>query len=1165
MKKNLDYYKSHWLNSNWQKLLLKMKITIFLYFIGLVSLIAGPAYSQSTKISLDMKDASVESVLNKIEEISEFYFLFNHKLIDVKRKVDIQAEEEPIKNILSEIFPSDVRFIVSDRQIVLTSNQVSSTLGKLMLQQTITGKVIDASTGEVMAGVNIQIKGTTLGTITDTQGNFTLSIPEKNAILIFSFIGYITQEISLTGNMTVNVALAEELTSLEEVVVIGYSTQRKKDIIGSVVIADVAGMKTNVATSAQNALQGMASGVNVINSGIPGAAAKIVVRGITSFGNTNPLVIIDGIPASLNQISATEIESIQVLKDAGSSAIYGVRGANGVIIVTTKKGKIGAPVLSYEGSYGITYPLRGNPYNMLSSEEWFGIFKQLYPGSELCRPEFGGKLPDYVFRGPFGAGAAKEGDPRIDPSLYHYDLKNTGSNYIIQKVNKTNDGGDWWDWTFNPAPTIMQNMSISGGTEKAKYHVGIGYIDQKGTMVESFMKRYTARANTEFNLNKYLTFGENLSYMHQKNPSVGDDYVMAAWRMTPIVPLYDIMGNWGGSFGGPDLGVNANQIALADRNLKDDHNFDWVMRGNAFADLKFLKVFTARTSIGFTIDNYYDHNFTANQPENVERSSIDNSLNVSSSYSSSMIFTNTLNYFKTLSKHDIKVLVGSEAIKSVSRSVSGNSGRFYSVDPNYQVLGNGTINIATSSSVGVSALFSVFSRIDYTFDDKYLFGATLRRDGSSVFGSKKRYGVFPSVSIGWRVTNENFMQNVSWLNDLKIRGSYGILGSQNNVSSSNAFSLYGSGLGTTYYDITGSSTSTVQGFARSRIGNPFAGWEENIVFNFGFDATILNNSLELSLEYYKKSIKGLLFPESLPAVIIGGATAPTINIGDVQNKGVDGTIKYHNKISSNLNYSIALNVTTYKNEVVDIPSPGYFYSGSMQVLGSICRNEEGHPASSFYGYQIVGIFQDDEDLANSPPQDGSAVGRWKYQDVNKDGAITPDDRVHLGDPHPDFTYGINLNLEYKGFDFSSNFYGTQGNELMNGVYNYTAFFSNYSEAKSKRLLNAWTPENRNTNEPKLEIVKTLSTANTMNSYYVEDGSYFRWRSAMLGYTIKPVVLQKIGISRLRVYVQASNLFTITNYSGVDPEIGGSSSAFGIDTGKYPNNEKSLVFGLNVTF
>jgi len=1032
-----------------------------------------------------------------------------------------------------------------------------------MQQQRITGTITDSKTGEAMPGVNVLIEGTTIGTITDVSGKYTIDKPSDNVVLIFSFIGYITQRISADGRIVVDVNLEALLTSLEEVVVTGYSVQRKKDITGSVAVVEMADLKTVVSRSAQQALQGLASGVNVITTGVPGAASKIFIRGVTSFGNTDPLVIVDGIEQNLNNISATDIESIQVLKDAGAASIYGVRGANGVIVVTTKKGKVGAPVISYETYFGMTYPLPGNPFDLLNSQDFMTVYNIGRPGNELFR----NGMPDYMFRGPAGAGAAMEGDPRVDPALYFYAPTNTGKNYLIQKVNK--EGEDWFHALFKPAPTQSHNLTASGGTDKSKYMFSLNYLSQEGTLVNTRLTRYSARINSEYSVAKWLKAGENVSITYISAPGFSNQVefggIAETFKQMPVTPLKDIMGNWGGTFGGPDLGSSQNPVAVQYRNIDKDVVNNWYIVGNTYAEATFLKDFTARTSIGFNVANSYFSDFTATQTENVQSSTGDNSLAVSASYASTMTFTNTLNYQKVLGRHSIKAMAGTEAISYLSRSVNGSRSKFFSEDFNFLVLPNGTLTISNSSGVSENTLFSIFARVDYDFNGKYIAGITVRRDGSSRFGPDSRYGFFPSASVGWRISEESFMSNLSWLDDLKLRASYGVLGSQNNVSGDNSFFLYGGGMGTTYYDITGVSTGIVPGYAQTRIGNAATGWEENIVTNVGFDASMFKSKFTVSVEYYKKAIKGLLFSQPLPATVLGGATSPTVNIGDIQNTGLDATFGYRGTITSDLHFTASLNVTSYKNLVVDIPNPGYFYSGGLQGLGSICRNEEDYPVSSFYGYKVLGLFNSDDEVASAPTQTAAAPGRFRYQDTNGDGAITDADRVHLGNPNPDFTYGITLGLDYKDFDFSGIFYGVQGNELFNTTRAYLHFFQYYNGAKGNALLRAWTPENTNTTVPKIESTGSFSTSQVPNSYYIEDGSYFRLKSLVLGYTIKQNVLQKVGISSFRVYAQATNLFTITNYTGLDPELGGATSSFGLDFGNYPDSELGMMFGLNVTF
>jgi len=1035
----------------------------------------------------------------------------------------------------------------------------------LIQQAKISGKVLDEN-GSPMPGVNVQIEGTTLGTLTDGNGNYSLDKPRDNVVLIFSFIGYTPQRIPAAGKTVIDVNMASEVTALEEVVVTGYSAQRRKDIAGSVAVVQVDNLQKVASRSVQQALQGMAAGVDITQSGVPGAAPKIYVRGITSFGNTDPLIIVDGIEQSLNNISAVDIESIQVLKDAGAASIYGVRGSNGVILVTTKKGKSGAPVISYEGSYGIQFPLPGDPWNILNSADYVKLYNVAFPGN----PRFSGGMPDYMYRGPQGAGVANEGDPAVDPSKYFYESPNAGKNYIIQKVDK--EGFDWFHALFKKAPTTEHNITASGGTDKAKYLFSLGYLDQQGTLVETNLKRYSARVNTEYSIAKNIRVGENANIIHRNNVGFSENSqfggIVETMKQQPIVPLKDIAGNWGGTFGGPELGDGQNPVGVQYRNSQNDIPLDWYIIGNAYGELDFLKGFTARTSIGYNIANSFSSNFNTTQVENVQANTSPNELSVSASYSSRMTFTNTLRYKNTFAgKHNLEAMIGSEAIKYVGRGVSGSRQVFFSEDPNYLVLGGGTQATNNSSSISMESLYSIFARADYNFNNRYYLGATLRRDGSSRFGPDSRYGIFPAFSAAWRISDESFMQNIAWLDDLKLRGSFGILGSQNNVSATNAFNLYGASVTGSYYDITGSGTGELQGFYSSRIGNPKTSWEENIVTNIGFDATVLNNSLDISFEWYKKSIKGLLFSEPLPAVIISGATAPTVNIGDIQNVGVDAAVGYRGKIGADFQYNVRINATHYKNECVDIPDPGYFGSGSWQGVGTPVRNQEGHPISSFFGYNIIGLFNSEEEVASAPPQNGAAPGRFRYEDVNDDGAITPDDRTHLGDPNPWLTTGLNLGANYKGFDLSAFFYASLGNEICNLTRSYLYFWSFYPTTnKSKELLNAWTPENKNTTIPKIETAGTESSSAAMNSFYVEDGSFLKLKSLQLGYTLSPELLQTLRISRIRLYVQAANLFTLTKYSGLDPElIGGGASVHGVDLGSYPNNELNIYFGVSVTF
>lgn len=1054
------------------------------------------------------------------------------------------------------------------REFVLANQKWKWLLGLLMLlliqqqaiaQQQVTGRVTDGSTGESVPGVNIRIAGTSSGAVTDLEGNYRLEVPGNDAVLVFTFIGYESQEITVGNQTTLNVELASDINQLSEVVVTGYSTQRKKDITGAVAVVDVESLQAMPTGSAESALQGQASGVNVITPGSPGGKSKVFIRGVSSFGNTDPLVLVDGVQANLNDIRSEDIESIQVLKDAGAAAIYGVRGSNGVIVITTKKGRSGKPVVTYDSYVGAQLPLPGNPFNLLNSEDFARLSLVANPDNNL----FKDGMPDYLYSGPGVSGTAMEGDPAVDPSLYNLDPLNPSNNYLIQKTNK--EGTNWFQEVFDPALQMNHNVTASGGTDHSNYLFSVGYLNQQGTLNNTHLKRYSTRINTEFEPTENFRIGENAYIFYKDN--IGFDNlsefnpISDIYHAVPVVPAYDIMGNYGGTFAGPNLGLYSVPVASTGR-TSNNRNNSWNILGNIYAEFDFLENFTARTSFGGSVDNNHSVYFNYNPYNDLQGSTSPNSMNENSQYNSKSIWTNTLTYGNEFGRHAIKAIIGTEAIRNYGRALGGSAANFFSTEFDYLVLNNGTSNITNYSSAYETSLFSLFTRLDYSFNDKYLLGVTVRRDGSSRFGPETRYGVFPSFSAGWRISEESFMDNITWVNDLKIRGSYGILGSEMNVDPANAFSVYGGGMRTSYYDIGGTSNSIQQGFILDRYGNPQTSWERNIMSNIGIDATLFDYTLDFSVEYYTKSIDGLLFPQPLPATA-GNANPPIINIGDIENKGLDASFTYRNSIND-FNYSVGANFTSYKNMVVSVPNPGYFETSSSRI-GNLVRNQEGQPVSSFFGYDVVGLFQSEEDVESSPTQSGAAPGRFKYRDVNGDNEITADDRTFFGDPNPDFTYGLNLGLGYKAFDLSAMFYGSQGNENLNLVRYFTDFYSTFVGGKSNVLLDAWTPENTDTNIPKVESESSFSTSGVPNSYYLEDASFLRLRSLILGYTTNPEILESIGLSKLRVYVQGTNLFTATKYTGLDPELGGNSANFGVDYGNYPNNQRGFLFGVNVAF
>lgn len=1043
-------------------------------------------------------------------------------------------------------------------------------------QTRITGKITGSDDKLPVIGASVKIKGTTTGTVSGPDGSFVLNAESGN-ILVISYIGYEPKEVTIGSQTTYNVVISPTSSTLNEVVVTGYSTQAKKDITGSVAVVNVAELKAVPAGSPEQMLQGRASGVNIITSGQPGSGSNIRIRGITSFGNTEPLVIVDGVQASLTNINASDIESIQVLKDAGAASIYGVRGANGVIVVTTKKGG-GTPKITYESYYGTQRPVN-NDFNLLNPQEMADLTWMAYrnSGTDIdpvtgnpVHPQYGNGatpvLPDYIL--PSGAS---EGDPRVNPDLYNIDF--TQPAYQIVRANK--QGTDWFNELFQPAPIQSHTLTASGGSDKSTYLFSGGYFNQQGTLAETYLKRYSARMNTQFNIKDNIRVGQNAYVFYRDNPQIGNqgegNEISQVYRTQPIVPVYDIAGNFGGG-AGARLGQGYNPIASRTR-ARDNRGNQWDVQGNAFAEIDFLQKFTARTSFGGTLNLNYFYFFGFRTYENAENVG-QNSYTENSNYNRNWTWTNSLTYSDIFAqKHNVKVFAATEAIEGYGRRLQGSRVNLASTDPNFRNLSNGSpTGQQNLSDAYQNSLFSLIGRLDYGFDDRYLFSATVRRDGSSVFAPENRYGVFPSVTAGWRISNEQFMKGAEWINDLKFRGGYGILGSQANVNATNAFTLLNPSPNGSYYDITGANSSSFIGFRQTSIGNPATSWEENKITNIGLDATLFNNRFEISAEWYKKTIEGLLFAQPLPATA-GGAGRPTINIGNVENSGVDLNATVRGNIKEDWSYDVGVIFTTYNNNITNIPG-NYFGAGGSRI-GDFARNQVGQPIGAFFGYDVLGLFQSAAEVTNSPTQDQAAPGRFKYRDVNGDGRISDDDRTFFGNPNPDYTYGLNLGATFKKFDFSAFFYGSQGNDVINYVRWWTDFFPSFQGAKSTdALYNSWSPQNTSGTTPIVENVSNFSNNGVPNSYYKEDGSYLRCKSLILGYTIAPTVLNRYGIDRLRLYVQAANLFTITKYTGLDPELSGafddqtqrpSNRSFGIDYGNYPNNQQNFNFGVNLTF
>lgn len=1045
------------------------------------------------------------------------------------------------------------------------------------------GKVVDA-TGVGIPGATVVLKGSTsIGTTTDIDGLFTLTIPDGSTTLVVSSIGFLSQEIGIANKTQVSIVLQSDVKALSEVVVTGYSSQSKRDITGSVSTVDAKEMTKVSAPNVAQQLQGRVAGVTVTSNNTPGGEATVRIRGFGTINNNDPLYVIDGVPTKggLNSINPNNIESMQVLKDASSASIYGSRAANGVIIITTKKGKAGAPQFSFNSRFGIQtgkvdLGLIKDPQQfgdlLWTQRRNAGLLTNGNPSHQQYGNGVNAVVPDYILAG--SSYGLFEGDPKTDPSLYNY---NRAGFYQIVKANK--EGTDWHKEILRPAAVQEYNLGASGGTETGRYAVSLNYYKQDGVLNHTSFNRYSLRSNTEFTFKKKIRFGENIEVSYTENKGyysnngtsssannqdgnpIGNGY-----RIPSIIPVYDIKGNFAATRAA-GLGPATNPVAQLYR-TKDNKVNTFRTFGNVYAEADLFKDIVAKTSMGIDYTNANRVAYTLMDLEEAEINA-NNSMTNANAYDINWTWSNTLNYSKTFGGvHKLNLLVGTEAIKGSGKDFSATRTTFFSEDPLYMYLNSGTAGIANSGSGYEWALFSIFGKANYSLMDRYLFEATVRRDGSSRFGSNNRYGTFPAFSAGWRISEERFMKDIPWITDLKLRAGWGQTGNQE-IGNYNGFSTYRSSLSQSSYAIDGSNNSVTAGFDTEAFGNQNAKWETTTQTNLGLDGTFLKGKIGFNLDIYNRTTSDMLYQVSLPATQ-GVATVPFVNVGEMNNKGIDLGIDFNNTaLDGELTYSVGFNISKYKNEVMKLNN-----SASAVLLGPSIRSYTwtrsvvGMPLYSFYGLQIDGIYQNQSDVDNGPKYPGyAAVGKYKYHDTDGDGTITDADRKFIGNPHPDFTYGINLNVGYKGFDLSAFFQGVQGNQLINMVKRWVDF-NNQAGNRSLRMLNdSWTPENPDAVLPILDA--NDSRSQQPSSYFVENGSYFRMKNLTLGYTLPGTTVSKIGLSSARIYLQAQNLFTITKYSGIDPEVtsvGSSpgSTVLGVDQGNYPN-AKMYQIGINFGF
>ena len=1055
------------------------------------------------------------------------------------------------------------------RSLLFTLVMVLS-VSVVFAQRKVTGKITDSSNGDPLPGATISVKGTSVGVTTDGAGAYSINVPANGSTLVVSFVGFISQEVEIGNKSVVDVALLTDAQALQEVVVTGYQQLRKKDITGAVTVVNTEELKVVKSSSFIQNLGGRAPGVTVSTSGSPGDATNVRIRGISSFTSNDPLYIIDGVPVVdkfQNSLNSNDIESIQILKDASTASIYGSRASNGVIVITTKQGKSGKAKLTYNGSVGMVNPVKG--YDKVlntSSENYAEAMRRKFADDPTSIPAFAatkGQLTKYIQ--PFAN--------TVDESTY--DILNN-------QITLTNqEGTNWWKEMTRTASINDHNINLSGGTEAAVYNVSASYLGQQGVLKYTNFDRGTIRANSNYKIGKKLRIGENMMFSTNWGIGIGTSggnnneqgILGELIKATPVVSVLDIKGNPGGH-----LTAQTGNFTNPTQRLIDNKNNNNSYRrflGNIYAEYDIISGLKAKTNFGTDLGNGWRRSFTYPQPYRVEGNKTGNSFNESWNQNFSWNWTNTLQYNKEFGKHTVGVLAGQEAVVNKGRNIFGQLANYFTMDINAWYLQTALADPGSrtvSSSGGESKLASLFGKLDYTFNDKYLVSATIRRDGSSRFLSDVRYGVFPAVSVGWRISQESFMQDLSWLSDLKIRASYGELGNQQ-IRDYNFASIYGGSVGSTFYDINGTNGGVATGYALTSRGNESTVWESSVNKNIGFDASLLNNSINVVLDVYNRYTNNLLFNPALPGTA-GASSPPFVNVGEMQNKGFDFAITYRKNVNKDLGFNASLNLSHYKNEIKKVSGDNdFFYSdgggglnGRLPNGGISVINKVGYPISSFNGYVVEGLIQTDAELAMHTGTGAAYKGGLKFKDINGDKKIDTDDITVIGNPHPKLTGGLNLGVNYKNFDLNAFLFGSLGNDIFTGYW-IQSYFMNFNSNVLNNIL-----ENEGTgNWPKINQLDASSR--NSSSFYIQDGSYLRLTNLQLGYTLPQGIAKKVGANHAKIYVQGQNLLTLTKYFGTDPAISnaniGNSGQFndtsmGIDNGNYPSN-KIVNIGVNLEF
>ncbi|WP_097128674.1 SusC/RagA family TonB-linked outer membrane protein [Spirosoma fluviale] len=1111
------------------------------------------------RVSFRLENQGLRKVFKEIEQQTNIRFAFRSQVIPFDQKTTIVASNEPLGDVLNKVVkPLRLRYEVVGRQIIISPvpqpvqpeallQRINGRTGLLAAaEQTVTGTVSDEA-GVTLPGVSVVIKGTTRGTSTDADGAFRLVVPDAQAVLVFSYVGYEPQEVGVNNQTSFKITLKADSKSLNEVVVVGYGTQRKADLTGAIATISAEKLKSRPAVSYGEALVGQMAGVQVQQTnGAPGGEGLTIrVRGTGSISATSsPLYVIDGYPIDGNAFSLvnpSDVESIQVLKDASSTAIYGSRGANGVVIVTTKKGSVGAPTISYNAFYGIQQVAK--KMNVMNTREYLQFFKDGHNQAWLDRAPMPGDAPHTI----------------NDPNSIREKYTNSSFYVIPESFNDPNNFADinWQDQIFRIAPTQRHELSVTGGVEKTRYAVSGGYTNQQGIQINSDYKRYNLRTNLTSNLSKKLEVGVSISGYYSENNNVDngkDSPLSYSVYLPPIYPLRNADGTYGSQVRNPEIwaGDVANPVGIATAITNYTSRNGFI--ASAYGQYEIIEGLRYRISLNGTMENrrlkYYRPSYVDLDGSRAPRTA---DARNETWLDRNWLIEHTLNYSKTLfTKHSINLLAGYTAQKSYGEYARVNAQNF----PNdvVRTLSAGQIVGGTNTEYQ-NSLISYLGRFNYAYDDKYLLTASIRTDGSSRFGSNNKWGTFPSVSAGWRVSGESFMRDVRPISDLKIRASWGLVGN-NRIGDYDAIARTGNS-----YNVL--NNALVNSVDPINYPNPDLGWEKTRQWNIGFDLGLLNERIRLEADFYNSRSVDLLL--SVPVPTLTGYATQLQNIGQLENKGMEYMVRSRNLVGA-FKWSTDANISFNKNKVLALgPDRRPIYAGAANA-GNTFITTIGQPIATFFGYKYDGIFRNQAELDAAPHLANDHPGDPRYIDTNKDGVINADDKTFLGNNQPNFIFGFSNDFSYKGFDLNLQLTGSQGAKLFsffnrmvgiyhgdrNGLVKLNDRWRSESEPGSGDILRA----NR---DPK-------GLQKEPSSYWVEDGSFVRIRNVSLGYNFNSVLLKQLRLKGLRVYVTGQNLYTFTKYPGFDPETsseGGSLSRGGDYLG-YPS-ARTLIAGLNVTF